>query len=141
MSRSGYEPSLTPEQVAFREELLELYRQEGLAPPTVGELPDASRKNRDLWPVLKLLESEGHLVNLDDDLFADARAIAEAGGKVKSQMAGAKGLGPADFRDVLPVTRKHLIPILSYFDRTGLTLRKGDGREVVSQGGADAAGS
>ena len=40
-----------------------------------------------------------------------------------------------------PVTRKHLIPILSYFDRTGLTLRKGDGREVVSQGGADAAGS
>ncbi len=141
VSRPGYEPSLTPQQVAFREELLELYRQEGLAPPTVGELPDASRNNRDLWPVLKLLEREGHLVNLDDDLFADARAIAEAGGKVKSHMAGAKGLGPADFRDMLPVTRKHLIPILSYFDRTGLTLRKGDGREVLSQGGADAAGS
>ncbi len=132
VSRPGYEPAFTPQQVALREGLLELYRQAGLAPPTVGELPEAQKGNPDLWPVLKLLEREGRLVNLDEDFFADARVIGKASDEVKKQLSGAKGLGPADFRDVLPVTRKYLIPILSYFDRTGLTIRRGDGREVVS---------
>jgi selenocysteine-specific elongation factor len=106
----------------------------------VGELPDAQRSSPDLWPVLKLLEREGHLVNLDDDFFVDARAITDAGNEVKQQLNGAKGLGPGDFREVMPVTRKHLIPILNYFDRTGLTIRQGDGREVVSRGEAGSAG-
>ena len=97
------------------------------------------RDSPDLWPVLKLLEREGKLVNLDEDFFADAEIILEARHEVKKQLMGAKGLGPADFREVLPVTRKHLIPILSYFDRTGLTVRQGDGREVVAQGGRGSA--
>ncbi len=139
VSRPGYEPSFTPEQTALREGLLELYRQAGLAPPTVGELPGAQRDSPDLWPVLKLLEREGKLVNLDEDFFADAEIILEARHEVKKQLMGAKGLGPADFREVLSVTRKHLIPILSYFDRTGLTVRQGDGREVVAQGGRGSA--
>jgi hypothetical protein len=29
------------------------------------------------------------------------------------------------------VTRKHLIPILSHFDQTGLTIRGPDGRDVA----------
>ncbi len=140
VSRPGYEPSFTPRQAALREGLLALYRQAGLAPPTVGELPDAQRNSPDLWPVLKLLEREGHLVNLDDDFFVDARAITDAGNEVEQQLNGSKGLGPGDFREVIPVTRKHLIPILNYFDRTGLTIRQGDGREVVSRGEAGSAG-
>ena len=132
VSRPGYVPSLTPGQVALRERLLDLYRQAGLAPPTVAELPVAQRESADLWPVLKLLEREGHLVNLDDDLFVDAPTIVEIRDQVKQQFSGAKGLGPADFREIIPVTRKHLIPILSYFDRTGLTIRQRNGREVVA---------
>jgi len=45
-------------------------------------------------------------------------------------LGGREGLGPADFRDVLPVSRKHLIPILNYFDGAGVTLRDADGRSV-----------
>ena len=141
VARSGYVPSLTARQLAFRDELLALYREAGLAPPTVNELPDAMRKNSDLWPVLKMLEREGQLMNLDDDFFMDAPVLAEYSTKVKDELGGSKALGPRDFREVIPVTRKHLIPILSYFDRTGLTLRTPEGREVTSAGAADSAGS
>ncbi len=134
VSRPGYEPSFTPQQAALREQLLEIYREAGLAPPSVGELPEAQRQSPDLWPVLKLLEREERLVNLDEEFFTDASAIVEIIAKVKKELSGAKGLGPADFREVLPVTRKHLIPILSYFDRVGLTIRHGSGRDVVSVG-------
>ena len=81
---------------------------------------------------MKLLEREGHLVNLDDNFFANSQVINEAMDKVKNELAGAKELGPTDFRAVLPVTRKYLIPILSYFDRVGLTIRQGDGRDVLA---------
>ena len=131
-SLPGYEPTLTSAQAALKDQLLDVYRQAGLAPPAVNDLPDTQKRSPDLWPILKLLEREGHLVNLDDDFFADAKVMLEAQDKVKQELTGAKGLGPADFREVLPVTRKYLIPILSYFDRVGLTIRQGDGRDVLA---------
>ena len=54
--------------------------------------------------------------------------------RVATELAGAKGLGPSDFRELLPVTRKHLIPILSHFDQSGLTIRGPDGRDVAMRG-------
>ena len=131
-SLPGYEPSLDASQEALRNQLIDIYRQAGLAPPAAGDLPEGLSGNPDLWPILKLLERGGHLVNLDDDFFANSQVINEAMDKVKTELTGAKALGPADFRAVLPVTRKYLIPILSYFDRVGLTIRQGDGRDVLA---------
>ena len=133
VSRPGYEPTLTAQQAALQDGLLELFEQAGLSPPAVGELPDEQRRSPDLWPVLKLLEREGRLVNLEGEFFVDAGAIAQARNAVQEELEGAQGLGPADFREVIPVTRKHLIPILSYLDRIGVTLRQGEGRDVVSR--------
>jgi hypothetical protein len=111
--------------------LLEVYRVAGLAPPPVSELPNKLQDAADLWPLLKLLEREGHLVGLDEEFFVDAVALSAATSEIKSRLAGATGLGPADFREVLPVTRKHLIPILSHLDRSGVTVRHPGGRDVV----------
>ena len=131
VSRPGYEPSLNVRQNALKGNLLEVYRAAGLAPPPVSELPDKLQDAADLWPLLKLLEREGQLVALDEEFFVDALALSAATSEIKSRLAGARGLGPADFREVLPVTRKHLIPILSHLDRSGVTVRHPGGRDVV----------
>ncbi len=112
------------------DELLDLYRNAGLAAPMVSELPEKLRDRDDLWPLLKLLERRGRLVALENELFMEAEGFAAAAERVATELAGATGLGPSDFRELLPVTRKHLIPILSYFDQTGLTKRGPDGRDV-----------
>ena len=132
VSRPGYEPSLDAHQREVKEDLLAIYRSAGLAPPVVSELPDRVRMGPDLWPLLKLLERERHLVGLNEEFFVDALALSAAKSEVKSRLAGATGLGPADFRKVLRVTRKHLIPLLSYFDRTGITSRHPGGRDVIA---------
>ena len=133
VSRPGYEPTVTPKQREVMEELLDRYRRAGLAPPMVSELPETLRDGDDLWPLLKLLERRGHLVALEDELFMDAGEFSAAAERVATELAGATGLGPADFREVLPVTRKHLIPILTHFDQTGLTTRGPDGRDVAER--------
>ena len=131
VSRPGYEPVVTEGQRKVMDELVDLYRDAGLAAPLVSELPDTLRGRDDLWPLLKLLERRGRLVALENELFIDAEGFAAATERVATELAGATGLGPADFREVLPVTRKHLIPILSHFDQTGLTIRGPDGRDVA----------
>jgi selenocysteine-specific elongation factor len=131
VSRPGYEPIVTERQREVMDELLDLYRDAGLAAPLVSELPEKLRGRDDLWPLLKLLERRGHLVALENELFLDAEGFSAAAERVATEFAGATGLGPSDFRALLPVTRKHLIPILSHFDQTGLTIRGPDGRDVA----------
>jgi selenocysteine-specific elongation factor len=135
VSRPGHEPSLTMEQDCLRTELLRIYLHAELTPPMVNELPERVKDDPSLWPILKLLEREGHIVSLDSDFFVNKNSITKASNKVISELKGAKGLGPIDFRKYLVVTRKHMIPILNYFDRVGLTVRKDGGREVISQSG------
>ena len=60
-----------------------------------------------------------------------AEALEAAVQEVRKTLAGQGGLGPADFREALPVTRKHLIPLLGWMDREGVTIRRSDGREVL----------
>jgi len=131
VSRPGYEPIITEGQREVMDQLVGLYRDAGLAPPLVSELPEVLRGRDDLWPLLKLLERRGHLVALENELFLDAEEFSAAAERVATELAGATGLGPSDFREILPVTRKHLIPILSHFDQTGLTIRGPDGRDVA----------
>ena len=80
---------------------------------------------------MKLLERRGDLVALDDELFLDAEGFSATTERVATELAGATGLGPSDFRELVPVTRKHLIPILTHFDQIGLTIRGPDGRDVA----------
>ena len=56
--------------------------------------------------------------------------------QVLEHFGGRDGLSPADFREVVPVTRKHLMPLLAFLDGAGITTRTGDLRAVrgVEQG-------
>ena len=128
--KPGFEPSLTAEQEGMRSALAQRYLGAGLSPPAIHELPARLRGHPDLWPLLKLLEEADVIVALNDDFFASAEAVARGAREVKSRLGGRSGLGPADFREVLPVTRRHLIPLLACFDRLGITVRRGPGREV-----------
>lgn len=130
VSRTDFMPRPSPEQETAREALRALYREAGISPPTVDELPEPLRHRTDLWPLLRLLEGEGALTSLDHGLFAWRDAVEAAIHEVKVKMSGRKDLGPTDFREILPVTRKHLMPLLAHFDIRGITVRRGAGREV-----------
>ena len=130
VARPGFEAGFSPVQKALRDRLLEQLRQAGLSPPSVPELTAAHRSN-DVRAVLRLMEARGEVLAIHPDLYVDRHILAAALAGVRS------GIGPGpltagEFKTVLPVSRKYLIPLLEYMDRIGVTKREGDLRRVVA---------
>ncbi|HSG47823.1 MAG TPA: SelB C-terminal domain-containing protein, partial [Longimicrobiales bacterium] len=131
VARAGFEPTLTAGQEALREGLRTVYRDAGLQPPALDALPEAMRGDPAFPHLLKGLEAEGELVPVDADLYVWGPALVEAGARIVAELGGREGLGPADFKEVLPVSRRYLLPILRHFDGAGITRNNGDVRTVL----------
>ena len=127
---ASFRPTLTPDQQRARDDLLRLLREAGLSPPLLTDWPAGLRDRPDFWSLLKALERERQVVALSPELYVVPSALEAAAAAVRRSLAGQGPLGPAEFRGCIPVSRKYLIPILEYFDRTGVTQRVGDGRLV-----------
>ena len=93
-------------------------------------MPEPLSGRSDLWSLLHWLEARESVVQVADDLYMAAEHVRAAEARVRETLGGRSGLGPADFREALDVTRKHLIPLLNFFDTRGTTLRVGEGRSV-----------
>jgi len=128
--RAGFRPELTADQDAASARLYDLLSSEGLGAPLVDEFPDDLTGRSDFWPLVRHLESTGRVKLVADGLYVASDEIDAAVERIRAALGGRNGLGPADFRAVLPVSRKHLIPLLNYFDGAGVTLRQDEGRSV-----------
>jgi selenocysteine-specific elongation factor len=126
----GHRPTLSADQEVAVARLAEILVAGGLGAPSVDELPDDLLMRRDLWSLLRRLETDGTVRLVADGVYLASRALDGAAARVREALGGRSGLGPADFKDPLPVSRKRLIPLLNYFDGLGVTLRSGDGRDV-----------
>ena len=132
--RPGHRAEPSSDQRAASAELERLLGDAGLAPPTVSELPEPLRARSDLRSLIRRLEGLDVVRQVADGLYVRTEELERAAKRIQDELAGRSDLGPADFREVLPVTRKHLIPLLNYFDGRGTTLRGDKGRSVPSRG-------
>jgi selenocysteine-specific elongation factor len=133
IGRTGYEPELTAAQERLRDRLVEALAEAGVAAPRLDELRErlGDPAADDLDDLVTLLEARDTLVRVEHDLFLHADAVDEAVARIRERLAGRVELSPGDFRDVLGVSRRHLIPLLEYFDRVGVTAGGAEGRVVA----------
>jgi selenocysteine-specific elongation factor len=108
--------------------LLKLFS--GIAPvsaETIGKLPF---KKADVRRVMGYLEHSGVVVKLREGIFISAEAVQRARGKLMDHMQSSACIKASEFRDLLGCGRKLAIEILEYFDKSRVTLRKGDVRTL-----------
>jgi selenocysteine-specific elongation factor len=129
VSLPGFEPGFSPKQRLLRDQVMTVLQEAGLSPPSVPELT-ANLRSNEVRPVLRLLEAEGAVTAVSFDLYLDARILARAIQAVRADPNDHPRTA-ADFKTALPVSRKYLIPLLEYLDRSGVTRREGDLRWVV----------
>jgi len=129
--RPGFTPVLSEEQAAIKEELAGIYASAALEPPRLTDLPERILGNAAFHTLLGLLVGEGRLHALDDEYRIDAEALDAAIEDVQRELGGREELGPSDFREFIPVSRRWLLPILAYLDRVGVTRFEGGDRSVT----------
>jgi selenocysteine-specific elongation factor len=124
--RKGWTPVLTPAERATRDALLEALLAAGREPPSVGELE--GRFGAATLSLLKMLEREGGLVQVEGDRFYHTRVVEELTALLRGGMTPGREYAPPELRDLLGFSRKYLIPFLEFCDRVGVTERRSGGR-------------
>lgn len=123
--RKGWEPAPSvldiKESNALAHDICAAERE----PPSVGEL--VSRHGSSVPALLRYLEREGRIVQVEADRYYDRSTLAEMIAMLGELVPGQVYL-PAQLRDVLGLSRKYLIPFLEFCDRKGVTERRGEGR-------------
>ena len=137
LARPGFAPSPTAEDTEARD-AIRARLANGLDAPRLDEVgAELGLDPQRLDDLVRLMEAEGDLVRVEHDYYVDADIMADAIRRVRTELGGRAGLSPGEFRDILGISRRHLIPVLEYFDRTGVTVRSGEGRTVPEQGSTD----
>lgn len=132
-SLEGFRPRLSQEQHEARARLRGILEESALSPPGIGEMAEALGGADELHDILRLMEADGEVVALDAGFFFWQRAVRRAGLALVSALGGASGLGPSDFKEVFPLSRRHLLPLLRYFDTVGITTRLEELRSVARE--------
>ena len=127
-----FRAALSPEEEELSQRILRLLAEAGLQGPATSEMEELVAGHPRTAEVLAFLAADGRILLLGDAYWTTTAALDKAASRVVAELGGEEGLGPADFRSVLPVTRKHLIPILAHFDARGVTRRLDSGRRVTA---------
>lgn len=123
--------TLSEEEQGAAARLERLLQEGGCTPPEVKELEEQLQMPRKLLiDLLSVLEARGTVVKVTTDLYLSSAALEKARTTLTGHLSAQGEITAATFRDLLGISRKTAIPLLEYFDRTGLTLRVGDVRKL-----------
>jgi selenocysteine-specific elongation factor len=121
--------AFSDEAGGFATRIEEAWRKAGFEAPGSLDLAKAlGTKPQVVAGLVQHLLKNGTLVRLSPEVFVHAEVLAGVEAKVTAQKGRTMSVG--DFRDLLGLSRKYLIPLLEHLDRKRLTRRVGDARVV-----------
>ena len=97
-----------------------------LEPPSRKELTPDTASQR----ALKFLIESGEVIEINAELVMSAAAVAQATAQVKAFVTSNGPATVSDLRQSLGSSRRVVVPLLEYLDRTFVTLRQGDKRAL-----------
>jgi len=125
---AGHKPRPHEDHQKLVEQVLEQVKAAGLQAPTREEVLEKLGGGEEAHDLLSYLVGQGDVVQVGNFVFA--RQSVEKAETVLREKLSAKAFTAAEARDALGSTRKYVVPLLEYFDRAGLTIRRGDERRI-----------
>jgi len=129
---ASHRPVWQGKNARAREAILGAARARGLAAPTAAEIAvTVGLDEKECERVLEALADSGELHVLAPGLYLHPEVMAEARAQVRRHLEQHGTLTVAECRELLGASRKYLLPFLEQLDREGLTVRRGDYRELA----------
>lgn len=122
-----HQVTLAQDQKKVRHKLEETYLKSGLQPPYFKELKDKFPGNSGA-EVLEVMFKEGVLLKIKEDLYFHSKVVADLQEKLVNFLKQHGEISTPQFKDMTGASRKYVIPLIEYFDKSQVTVRVGDGR-------------
>jgi selenocysteine-specific elongation factor len=132
---AAHQVRLRVDQEASKGRVEALFRSAGLQTPSLEAAgAELGIDPRALREAVTLLLGEKRLAKITEEILVHEDALAALRAKLADYLKAHGKLGMPEFKDLSGVSRKYSVPLLEYFDRTGLTLRVGDHRVLRKSG-------
>jgi len=112
------------------EQLAAAVRSRGVAFATRAEIASEWREKKDapLGDAIGWLRESGQVIELGDAGVIHREAMDAALAQLRELFEGRGAITVGDYKDLLGLSRKHVIPLLEYFDSQRITARSGNER-------------
>ena len=128
---SNHRVALGVDQRALRENMLAIYKKEGLTPPYFKDVcATLSAPPQEAKQVMSLLIDEGQMVKIKEELYCHQEPLERLKDQLASFLHDHGEISTPQFKDMTGASRKYVIPLIEYFDATQLTIRVGDTRKL-----------
>lgn len=131
VSVPGHEISMDAGDEKIAKAIMDALSKEPTKPPSLKELQNAlGLAPKRLAELVGVLCDRGELVKVSTDLVFRSDIVRDAEAQLRGYLAANEQVTAAEFRDLIQASRKYSIPLLDYFDRSGVTVRTGDYRRL-----------
>ena len=129
----SHQAALPDREADYFERIESLFRDQAFQPPDVEEIVQATGIGQAaVEKTLKSLREHGRLIWVGQGLYFHTEAIRTAQQRLIEHIRQEGCLESVKFKYLLDTTRKYALPLLDYFDRTGLLRRDGNTRYLKS---------
>ncbi|MDD5723092.1 MAG: selenocysteine-specific translation elongation factor [Syntrophales bacterium] len=120
----GHAVNLKEDEVQLREEITGIYQNAALTPPSTKEIMEKfSGKRKAVVDILSFMLSTNVLIKLNEDMYFHREALDRLREDYRKLLMKDGKASPATFKDMTGLSRKFIIPLMEYFDKTKLTIR------------------
>lgn len=111
----------------------------GLEPPTVAQLAEVvGQPLRDVGAALQAAQGQGRIVRIAEDHWLASTAATAAADKVIGAFCDCEAFSTGELKELLGLTRKHLIPFAEYLDSERVTVRDPSGNRRIRERAKEA---
>jgi len=126
LALSEHQETFSDDEQKLLQSIESLFKERVFNPPKFEEVIEQTGASPEkVQKILRILIEHERLVRIEKDLFFHSEAVEQARQKLISFINKEGMLESVKFKYLLDTTRKFAIPLLDYFDRTGLTRRVG----------------
>ncbi len=118
---------LAEDDAKLRKHIEQAYKDGGLAPPNLKDVI-AEEDPKQAKQIFGVLINEGVLTRIKEDIYYHTPALQEIQRRLEEYLQANERMGAPQFKQLVGLSRKYIIPLLEYFDTKGITMRLGDER-------------
>lgn len=128
---SGHQSDLDDADEEIRNKVKDVFQKADFSSPSLDEVKKDVGEKADT--IIQWMIQHGDLIRIDKDYYILDRQLDHFYSVLKTWFKENEELTVGELREIIPTTRKYLLPLLNHAERKGLLLRVGDVRRWAGE--------